>query len=119
MRRRALLVAILLVASCGAVAFAAPHPGGPRLTADRAHVQGGGAVILHGNGFPRRADIVLLAAAPHTAAKQIGTARTGVHGGFAAPIRIDIHAAPGLYVATACHDACRLTASVRFRVVSP
>lgn len=119
MRRCALLVVILLIASGGAMALAAPQATRPKLTVERAHVQTGGTVTLHGNGFPRRAGIVLLATPPHGNATQIGTARTGVHGGFAAPIRIDAHAAPGIYVATACHDDCRLTASVRFRVLSP
>lgn len=119
MRRCALLVVVLLIASGGALAFAAPQSAGPKLAVESAHVQAGGTVVVHGNGFPRRADVVLLAAAPHVRAKQIGTARTGVHGGFVAPIRIDIHATPGVYVATACHDGCRLKASVRFRVLSP
>jgi hypothetical protein len=119
MRRCALLVVIVLVASGGAFAGAAPHAPTPRLTVDHAHVARGASVTLHGNGFPRRTFIVLLAGPPHGAMKRIGMARTGVHGGFAARVRIDAHAAVGVYVATACHDHCRLSASVRFRVLRP
>ena len=109
------------VAAAAALALgAAPvahHEARPRLSAAPGRVAAGATVVLGGRGFPPDAHIVLRAGRPHAPAARIGAAHTGRRGTFSAPIRIDADAAPGIYVAVACHDRCRQRASVRFRVL--
>jgi len=123
-RRRlaALAVATSVAALTGAQAFgdgtAAPA-GGPRLTADPLVVQPGGALTLHGSGFPHRARLTLLAGAPHHAQRRIGSATTGSRGVFVATIRIRARSAAGTFVASACSARCHAKASVRFHIAAP
>jgi hypothetical protein len=93
-------------------------PAGPQLTAKPVAAAPGQAVVLRGTGFPRNAPIELLAGPPRSEARSIGSARTGRRGGFVATIRIRSQADPGRLVALACHDACRVKAAVRFRIVA-
>lgn len=91
----------------------------PRLTLESQAVAPGEALVLEGRGFPRNARIALLAGPPDGEAQRIGGAQTGRRGVFTATIRIREQADPGRFVALACHDACRVKASVRFRIVAP
>lgn len=120
--RRIPLVVLLLSASLGAVAGAAAAPSAPRtpqLTTDRTAVQPGGTLTLQGTGFPRNVHLTLLAGPPEAEAARIGGATTGQRGRFTATIRIRPHSSAGALVALACHDACRVKASARFRIVAP
>jgi hypothetical protein len=89
----------------------------PHLHATPVRVAPGGTVVLHGRGFPANAHIVLRATPPRGPSTRIGEAHSGLRGGFVAPIAIDAGAALGAYVAAACHDRCRVKATVHFRVV--
>ena len=91
----------------------------PQLTADATTVQPGEAITLTGRGFPRNARLALLAGPPHEDAERIGSAQTGRRGRFVATIRIRERSSAGAFVASACFDACRVKASVRFRIVVP
>jgi hypothetical protein len=119
-RRIALALGLIacLIAAIAASAVAQRHAG-PRLHATPARVAQGGTIVLHGRGFPANAHIVLRATPPGRRAHRIGEAQTGLRGGFVAPIAIDDDAAPGAYVAAACHDRCRVKATVGFRVLRP
>jgi len=120
--RRTVLVVLLLSASLAAVAgarpAAAPAPRTPQLTAEPAAVQAGGTLTLHATGFPRNVYVTLLAGPPNGEAAPIGGASTGRRGRFTATIRIRPHSSAGALVAMACHDACRVKASARFRIVA-
>jgi hypothetical protein len=89
----------------------------PRLHATPVRVAPGGTVVLHGRGFPANVHIVLRATPPGGRSARIGEARTGLRGGFVAPITIDPGAAAGAYEAAACHDRCRIKATVNFHVL--
>jgi len=120
MRRLALTGCLVAVTAAAAVAPTLARVGvhvRPRLHARPVHVHRGTTLILRGAGFPRRADIVLRAGRPHAKAPRIGSARTGRLGSFRARIHIRWRTAPGVYVARACHDRCRVRATVRFRVL--
>ena len=122
--RRIALVVLLLSTSFGAVAgagAAAPSsaPRTPQLTAEPTAVQAGGTLTLQGTGFPRNAHVTLLAGPRDAEATRIGGATTGRRGRFTATIRIRPHSSAGALVALACHDACRVKASTRFRIVAP
>jgi hypothetical protein len=82
-------------------------------------VQAGSSVTLTGTGFPRNVHVSLMAGPPHAEASRIGGATTGKRGRFVATIRIRPHSSAGALVAVACHDACRVKASTRFRIVAP
>ncbi|MFL5818196.1 MAG: hypothetical protein ACJ76L_11430 [Conexibacter sp.] len=116
------LAALLLSSSVAAVAGARPAapsaPPAPQLTADRTAVQAGGTLTLQGTGFPRNAHLTLLAGPRAADASRIGGATTGRRGRFTATIHIRPHSSAGALVALACHDACRLKASTRFRIVA-
>jgi hypothetical protein len=122
---RTALVALLLTLPVAAVAGArpgspsAPAARTPQLTADPIAVQAGDTVTLTGTGFPRNVHVNLLAGPPHAEATRIGGASTGQRGRFTATIRIRPHSSAGAFVALACHDACRVKASTRFRIVGP
>jgi hypothetical protein len=113
-------LALLPVALAAArpAAAAAPTVRVPQLTAAPGAVQPGDAVTLAGRGFPRNADIVLMAGPPQGDAHRIGSAHTGRRGRFVAAIRIRRPSDPGRFVARACHDGCRVEASVPFRIVA-
>ncbi|HKG04616.1 MAG TPA: hypothetical protein VKB03_15695 [Conexibacter sp.] len=121
--RRTALVVLLLSTSVAAVAgarAAAPSaPRTPQLIADPAAVQAGGTVTLQGTGFPRNVHLTLLAGPPNAEATRIGGASTGRRGRFTATIHTRPHSSAGAFVALACHDACRIKASARFRIVAP
>lgn len=121
--RRTALVVLLLSMSfaggAGARPAASSAPRTPQLTADPTTVQAGGTLTLHGTGFPRNVRVTLLAGPPHSEAARIGGASTGRRGRFTATIRIRPHSSAGTFVALACHDACRVKASARFRIVAP
>lgn len=114
----ALGLIVCAIAALAAGAVAKRHAA-PRLHATPARVAPGGTVVLYGRGFPANAHIVLRATPPGGDSARIGEAHTGLRGGFVAPIEIDAGAAPGAYVAAACHDRCRLKATVQFRVLHP
>ena len=121
--RSTVLVALALLPAT-AVATAQPAADAPRssarapqLTADTAAVRPGETLTLQGTGFPPNAHVALLAGPPHAAASRIGGARTGRRGSFVATIRIRAHSAAGAFVALACHDACDVKASARFRIL--
>jgi hypothetical protein len=121
---RTALVALLL--SLPAVAVAQPAATSPpraartpQLTADPAAVRAGATLTLTGTGFPRNVRVALLAGPPNAQAARIGAASTGRRGRFTATIRIRPHSSAGPLVALACHDDCRVKASVRFRIVAP
>jgi hypothetical protein len=122
---RTALVALLLSLPVAAVAGArppaqsAPAARTPQLTADPTAVQAGGTMTLQGTGFPRNVHVTLLAGPPNADATRIGGASTGRRGRFTATIRIRPNSSAGAFVALACHDACRVKASTRFRIVAP
>jgi hypothetical protein len=124
MRCTALAGLVLLPAA--AVAAAHPTSSPPhgtvraaQLTAAPATVQPGDPVTLQGSGFPRNVHVALLAGPPHAQATRVGGAQTGRRGSFVATIHIRARADAGAFVALACHDACRVKASARFRIVAP
>jgi hypothetical protein len=119
-RRRALALGLLACApaTLGASAIA-ERSAGPHLHASPARVERGGTVVLHGRGFPANVHVVLRATPPGKRSVRIGEAHTGRRGGFVAPVAIDARAALGRYVAAACHDRCRVKATVVFRVLRP
>lgn len=123
MRCRLPIAVVLLVSAAAAVGTAgarvAPPTAGPRLAAEPAQVRPGEMLVLRGHGFPRRADVTLLAGPPGSEAERIGGARTGRGGGFTATIRIRAQSSAGRYVVLACHDACVVKASAHFRIVAP
>jgi hypothetical protein len=90
----------------------------PHLTPDRTAVKPGETLTLTGRGFPRNAHLALMAGAPNADAQRIGGAKTGSRGSFVAKIRIRARSSAGAFIARACFDACRVQASVRFRVVT-
>jgi len=124
-RRWTALLALATVPVAAAVAAARPAPTAqlvartPLLTADPVAVRPGEVLTLQGSGFPRDVHVALLAGPPHAEATRIGGARTGRRGRFVATIRIRERADPAALVALACHDGCRVKASVRFRIVAP
>ena len=103
-----------------AAAGAAPHAAAraPQLVASPIAVKPGATLKLEGSGFARNAHVVLLAGPLRRAPTRIGSAVAGLHGRFVATIRIRAHAATRAFVAVACQDACRVRASVRFRIVA-
>jgi len=119
------LAALLVLPAATAVArppsAQPPHAAArvAQLTAERTTVQPGEALRLEGRGFPRNAHIALLAGPSRAEAERIGSAQTGRRGQFVATIRIRARSAAGALVALACSDACRVRASVRFRIVTP
>jgi hypothetical protein len=122
MRSLVVLSAVTAAFAGGGLAVAArpaPRAAGPQLTVEPEAASPGGAVVLSGRGFPRNAEIELLAGPPHSAAEQIGSAQTGRRGAFRATIRIRSQADAGQLVALACYDACRVKASARFRIARP
>jgi hypothetical protein len=123
-RRRASAVLGAVVPALAACALAVAAPAGPSaaptLRARPAHVAPGATFVLHGHGFRRDAHVVLRAGRRRDARlPRIGGADTGRRGSFSAPIDIDAHAAPGVYLAIACQRRCRVMATVRFRVLRP
>lgn len=123
---RTALVACLLTLPVAAVAGARPaapssSPAArtPQLTADPTAVQAGETLTLQGTGFPSNAHVTLLAGPPNAEATRIGGASTGRRGRFTATIRIRPRSDASAMVALACHDACRVKASARFRIVGP
>jgi hypothetical protein len=121
--RRTVLVMLLLsmsfAAVVGAQAAAPSTPRTPQLTAAPTAVQAGDTLTLQGTGFPRNVHVTLLAGPPNAEATRIGGASTGRRGRFTATIHIRPHSSAGAFVALACHDACRVKASARFRIVAP
>ena len=117
------IAAVLGLVACLAVAVVASavaqRHAGPRLHATPGRVAQGTTVVLHGRGFPANAHIVLRATLPGGRSKRIGEAQTGLRGGFVAPVAIDRDAAPGAYIAAACHDRCHVKATATFRVLRP
>ena len=105
-------------AAAQAVGSSRPSSAGtPRLVASPTAVRPGASLRLRGTGFPADARLALLVGPPHARASRIGSAVTGSTGSFVATIRIRARAAPGALVALACHDACRVKATARFRNV--
>jgi hypothetical protein len=126
MRRGALAGLALLpaVAVAATAQPASPPPDhaalrAPQLVADAAAVQPGQTLTLEGTGFPRNVHVALLAGPPRAQATRIGGAQTGRRGHFVATIHIRARADAGPLVAMACHDACRVKATARFRIVAP
>lgn len=123
--RCAALTALLLVPATTAMARSTaaqpPHATArvAQLTAEPTTVQPGEALRLAGRGFPPNARIALLAGPSHAEAERIGRAQTGRRGQFVATIRIRARSSARALVALACADACRVKASVRFRIVTP
>src|SRR5689334_2552364 len=91
----------------------------PTLTVDPPAVRPGDTLTLTGRGFPRNAQLTLLAGKPGEQGKQIGSAHTGRRGTFTATIRIRANSSAAALVARACFDACRVKAGARFRIVTP
>jgi len=125
LRCTALAALALLPAATVAVAQASSSPPAPQaaaqapqLTTDTTTVKPGETLTLTGRGFPHDAHLALLAGAPHADAQRIGGAQTGRRGSFVAKIRIRARSSAGAFVARACFDACRVHASVRFRIVA-
>lgn len=117
---RVLVVASLVTAVGGAAAMtalAATEGGAPTLRVAHHRVPAGGTVLLRGQGFPRRAHVTLRVRRLHHHLQRVGEARTGLRGGFVAPIKIERGARRGRYVALACHRHCRVRAHVQFRIV--
>jgi hypothetical protein len=118
-----LLLAALALATAGdapargRAAQLAAQP--PQLSATPAAVAPGTTLTLVGRGFPRNAHVTLLAGPPGGDRTRIGGADTGLRGRFTATIHIRPHAAAGRFVALACHAACSVRASARFRIVAP
>jgi hypothetical protein len=123
MRRHAVIAfSVLAIGVGGDAAFsgaAQRTPAEPRLTTEPAAVAPGEALLLRGQGFPKRAQITLFATPPHGESIRIGSAQTGRKGGFSASIRIRVPSDPNRYVVRACHDSCRVAASAQFRIVAP
>ena len=121
---RIALITLLLTLPAAAVAAARPPASSPQatrapqLSADPATVSAGDTLTLHGTGFPRNAHMTLLAGPPRADATRIGGASTGSRGRFTATIRIRPHSSAGSFVALACHDACSVKASARFRILA-
>jgi hypothetical protein len=90
----------------------------PHLTADATTVRPGGSLTLTGRGFPSNARIALLGGPPDGEVRRIGGAQTGRRGRFVATIRIRERSSASAFVAKACFDACRVKATVRFRIVT-
>ena len=105
-------------AAAGALAAPADAPA-PTLSAPDTRVAGGEVLLLRGRGFKADVHVTLLAGPTRPKAKRIGAARTGRRGGFVARVLIEADAAPGRYVAVACHDRCRSEATLSFRIVRP
>ena len=118
---RIALVALLLAPATAVAAArpAAPAVRTPQLTAAATAVRAGDTLTLTGTGFPRDAHVALLAGAPHKQATRIGGASTGRRGRFVATIHTRPHSDAGTFVVRACLDACRVEATVRFRIVAP
>jgi hypothetical protein len=114
-----LIAAALVCAAPAGAARSGRGPVEPQLTAEPQTAVPGGTVVLSGRGFPRNASIALLAGPPRSEAQRIGGAQTGRRGAFTATIRIRPQAAAGRLVALACYDACRVKATVHFRIVAP
>src|SRR5690349_15055342 len=112
--RCAALTALALVpVATTAVAQSAAAPShvaerAPTLTVDPPAVNPGDTLTLTGRGFPRDAQLVLLAGKPGTEGKRIGSAHTGRRGTFTATIRIRANSSAAAMVARACFDACRV-----------
>lgn len=126
LRSTALFALALLPAVTVAVAVAQPAATPPRaagttpsLTTDTTTVRPGETLTLTGRGFPRNERLALLAGPPKEDGQRIGGAQTGRRGSFTAKIRIRARSDAGAFVARACFDACRVKASVRFRIVAP
>lgn len=125
MPRRVAPVAVLVALAAGAgLADAKPKrpdaaASGPSLTAEPQATAPGDTLVLRGRGFPRNAQIELLAGPPGGDAQRIGGAQTGRRGVFTARIRIRPRSDAGRFVALACHDACRVKASARFSILAP
>jgi hypothetical protein len=125
LRCTALAALALLPAATVAVAQPASAPRShatertPQVTADPTTVRPGETLTLTGRGFPRNAHLVLLAGPPQEETDRIGGAQTGRRGRFVARIRIRARSSAGAFVGSACFDACRVKASVRFRIVAP
>jgi hypothetical protein len=119
------LVALVLLPAAAAVAAQPTAPAvqaverAPTLTVAPTAVQAGGSVTLTGTGFPRNVHVSLMAGPPHAEAARIGGASTGRRGRFVATIRIRPRSSARTLVAVACHDACRVKATARFRIVAP
>ncbi|HZV72792.1 MAG TPA: hypothetical protein VFF79_03665 [Conexibacter sp.] len=117
-----LIALVLLSAVAGArpAPAVAPSAGAiatvPQLTAEPVAVRPGDALTLTGSGFPRNVHIALFAGPSDGRTTRIGGARTGRRGSFNATIHIRPGSAAGRFVAFACHDGCRVRASVRFRI---
>lgn len=119
-RRTTLVVILLSLAVAGVAGARAAAPARtPHLVAEPTAVHAGGALTLQGTGFPRNVHVTLLAGPPNAEATRIGGASTGQRGRFTATIHIRPHSSTGAFVALACHDACSVKASARFRIVAP
>jgi hypothetical protein len=124
LRCTALAALVLLPGANAALAQASPAPRShvaertPTLTADPTAVKPGETLTLVGSGFPPNARLALLAGPPHGEAQRIGGAQTGLRGRFVAKIRIRVRSSAGPLIALACFDACRVSASARFRIVT-
>lgn len=114
-----LLGAVATGGAALAVDVAAKPAPSPSLQATHAQILPGGTLVLHGTGFPQSAHVTLRAARPDGDANRIGSADTGRRGGFVARVKINANVPPGRYVATACHDRCRVKATTTFRVLRP
>lgn len=113
-------IALVAVALLPAATVAVARPvAPPQLTAEPATVQPGDTFRFTGTGFPRNAQIALFAGPRNTEAQRIGSAQTGRRGRFVATIRVRARSSARAFVAIACVDACRIKASVRFRIVAP
>lgn len=120
MSSRALTGAMLAVGLTGAVAIAAPversAAGEATLSTQDARIAAGETLVVRGHGFPRDAHIVLRAGRDGRKTERIGDAETGRRGSFVAKIHIEADAVRGAYVAMACHDRCRIKATLLFHV---
>jgi hypothetical protein len=119
---RTVLVALLLLTPTAAIAGARTATSAartPQLTAAPAAVHAGDTLTLTGTGFARNVHVSLLAGPPRADAARIGGADAGRRGRFVATIHIRPNSSAGTFVARACQDSCRVTASVRFRIVAP
>lgn len=122
--RRASTGAALLLGTTAALALAGPTVtghgvAGPVLLTDDARVTAGEALVVRGRGFPKNAHISLRAGRDGKGTSRIGSAETGRRGAFVARVRIDEDAHAGRYVAMACHDHCKVKATLHFHVQQP
>lgn len=115
---RALAGAVLAAGFTGAFAIATPSVK-PALTAKDSHITAGETLVVRGQGFPRDSHIALRAGRDGRKTDRIGGAETGRRGSFVAEIRIEADAVRGDYVAIACHDRCRMKATLLFHVRRP